>query len=86
MWKMLSVTLASLALFVCVQGINRGMSGTVWPTETEQPSSEVETGGYLNSWAVKITGGTKAADKVARRYGFDNLGLVGLLYIVTLVR
>ena len=31
----------------------------------------------VNIWAVKITGGEAAAERVARLYGFNNLGLVG---------
>ena len=31
---------------------------------------------FINSWAVKIRGGPLAADIVAARNGFSNLGLV----------
>lgn len=32
---------------------------------------------YTNSWAVEVTGGRAAADEVARRHGFLNMGQVG---------
>ena len=34
---------------------------------------------YTNSWAVEVrNGGSKAADALARKYGFENRGQVGL--------
>ncbi len=31
---------------------------------------------YTNSWAVAVEGGAEAADQLAAKYGFTNLGLV----------
>lgn len=32
---------------------------------------------YTNSWAVEVTGGPEAADRLARKHGLHNLGQVG---------
>lgn len=36
----------------------------------------VQTKIYTNRWAVKITGGPDAADLIAGKYGFVNMGQV----------
>ncbi len=35
-----------------------------------------EARAYTNSWAVAVEGGAEAADQLAAKYGFTNLGLV----------
>lgn len=32
---------------------------------------------YVNSWAVRVSEGYREAERLARRFGFVNLGLVG---------
>lgn len=39
----------------------------------------VQTRLYTNRWAVKITGGLDAADLIADKYGFVNMGQVSTL-------
>lgn len=84
MERRLLAVIASLALIVYVHG-----SRDDWLIEKtsnhEQESAASQKNVYLNSWVVKITGGEKMADKVARRNDFDNLGLVRLFsYFVIL--
>ena len=35
---------------------------------------------FTNSWAVEVVGGDSAADDLAERHGFSNLGKVSLLF------
>ncbi len=37
-----------------------------------------EARAYINSWAVAVEGGAEAADQLAAKYGFANLGQVTL--------
>ena len=37
-----------------------------------------EARAYTNSWAVAVEGGAEAADQLAAKYGFANLGQVTL--------
>ncbi len=39
-------------------------------------SSSSEAGTFTNSWAVEVNGGREAADQLAVKYGFTNLGQV----------
>ena len=76
MARLLGAILASLALFFAVVHV-QGLSVKDWGIEpVGQPSERSHRSTYINSWAVKIKGGERVADKVARRYGFHNLGLV----------
>ncbi len=36
---------------------------------------------YTNSWAVAVEGGAEAADQLAAKYGFTNLGLVSSSFV-----
>ena len=48
----------------------------VWDNTT-RPNYSLPRDIYTASWAVEITeGGQKMADKIARQYGFNNLGEV----------
>ena len=77
MERRLLAVIASLALIVYVHG-DRDDWLVEKTSNNEQESAANQKNVYLNSWVVKITGGEKMADKVARRYDFDNLGLVRL--------
>lgn len=33
---------------------------------------------YTNHWAVRIAGGTEVAERIAEKYGYRNMGQVGL--------
>lgn len=38
---------------------------------------------YMNSWAVEVRGGASAANEVALKHGFTNLGQVKLLWLAS---
>ena len=38
---------------------------------------------YTNEWAVKFSGGSKSADEIASKHGFENRGLVRRLSCVS---
>ena len=61
------VCLALLALCVLPRGTTSEEEGG-----RRLPKGEF----YTNSWAVEVAGGPAAADSVARRHGFLNLGQV----------
>ena len=68
----LSGTVVLFVLVILVQGaITKNSVVDQHPQRNRRETSAV------NSWAVKITGGEAAAERVARLYGFNNLGLVG---------
>ena len=79
MAKLLGALLFYTALTVAVKAIgeedNRAGHD---PKLREVSRSNVK--GYINSWAVKVRGGRKAADKVAQRNGFDIMGQVDAIY------
>ena len=73
MARVVGAVLVGLALFaIGIQAVNLKQLLTSPQYSQLQGSSDV----YINSWAVKIRGGSAVADIVARQNGFDNLGLV----------
>ena len=46
----------------------------------DQTSPLVEKVRYSNDWAVEVSGGLSAANQLAARHGFVNLGQVSQLY------
>lgn len=51
----------------------------VWLVVSRSASESV----YMNSWAVEVRGGASAANEVALKHGFTNLGQVQLLWLAS---
>ena len=75
--RLLAVS-ASLALIVYVHGSREDWLIDETSNSEHESDNSRQKDVYLNSWVVRITGGENMADKVARRYDFDNLGVVCL--------
>ena len=60
-----------LALVIFVQRASAEVDQHQFDRTSVHPHAD-----YINSWAVKITGGESATEREANRYGFYNLGLV----------
>ena len=69
--KVPATKVALLALVMFVQRASAEVDQHQFDRTSVLPHAD-----YINSWAVKITGGESAAERVANRYGFYNLGLV----------
>ena len=72
MARVAGIVLASLA--ICSQAVSLNQFLTSPQYTGRQWSSSPDV--YVNSWAVKIRGGSVVADVVARRNGLKNIGLV----------
>ena len=85
MAKLLGALLFCTALAVAV--IVRGEESTrAGHDQKPREISRRHAKEYINSWAVKVRGGRKAADEVAQRNGFDNMGQVDAILIASMCR
>jgi subtilisin family serine protease len=73
------MTVVSANLFILaplIITIGHFRAAAVGPADRWQQRSERESRAeYINSWAVKILGGPAVADDIARRNGYENIGL-----------
>ena len=71
--------LASLALSFMASSARTWEAEEIFARQHPHTRGHRDSNGDSHSWAVKINEGRLAADRIARRYGFENLGEVRVL-------